>query len=141
MPRRKPNIEIANYGRYTTWNKKSRELPKLIKYTTTIPAVDGYEFGITINVDNLKGKVLDFIIKHPELKREDGSLMPQFKGELYVNTNHTQFFVGDGIWLPIDDKIGEWEIVIMYQRKVAVSKKFEIVHPELNADTNLTETS
>lgn len=131
MPRRKPEISIANYGWYSKWDKRSRNLPKLIKYTTTIEAVDGNEFGIVLNVDNLKGKVLDFIIKHPPLLDDDGNLLPFFKGKLYVKTNHTQFFVGDGIWLPIDDKIGEWEVVILYDNKVAVSKKFNIVEASI----------
>lgn len=127
MPKKKPEITIANYGQYTTWNKKSREMPKLIKYTDTIEAFEGNEFGIIINVDYCKGKVLDFTIKHPPIVNEEGNLMPQFKGELYVNSIHTQFFVGDGIWLPIHDKIGEWEVIIYLDGKKAVSKKFNIV--------------
>jgi len=127
MPRRKPNIEIANYGRYTAWNKTSREMPKLLKYTSTIEAVDGNEFGVIINVDNLKGEILGFIIKHPPIRNKNGNLLPQFKGELHVNSNHTQFFVGDGIWLPIEDKIGEWEVIILHKNKQVVSKKFNIV--------------
>lgn len=127
MPRRKPNIEIANYGKYTAWNKTSREMPKLLKYTTTIEAVEGNEFGIIINVDNLKGEILEFIIKHPPIKNEQGNLLPQFKGNLYVNSNHTQFFIGDGIWLPVDDKIGVWEVLILYNNKQVVSKAFNIV--------------
>lgn len=130
MPRRIPKISIANYGRYSTWDKRSRELPKLIKYTSTIEAVDGNEFGIIIDVDNLKGKVLNFIIKHPPILDDDGNLLPYFKGDLHVKTNHTQFFVGDGIWLPIENKLGEWEVVILYEKKEVVSQKFMIVAPK-----------
>ena len=127
MPNRKPEITIANYGRYTTWNKKSREMPKLLQYTNTIEAIEGHEFGIIINVDNAKGEVLEFIIKHPPIKNDKGYLLPQFKGKLYVNTIHTQFFVGDGIWLPVNDKIGEWEILIYLKERIIVSKKFRII--------------
>lgn len=127
MPRRKPNISIANYGRYSTWDKKSRDLPKLLKYTSEIEAVEGNEFGIIIDVDNMKGKVLNFIIKHPPILNSDGNLLPYFKGVLHVNTNHARFFVGDGIWLPVDDKIGEWEVVILFEGIIKVSKKFNIV--------------
>jgi hypothetical protein len=132
MSKRKINISIANYGRYTTWNKKSKKLPKLLHYTDTIEAIDGNEFGIIINVDNAKGQVLEFIIKHPPLLNPKGNLLPQFKGELYVNTIHTQFFVGDGIWLPLEDKIGEWKIIILLDNKEIVSKKFMIIPAKNN---------
>lgn len=130
MPRRIPKITIANFGKYTTWDRTSNKLPKLLKYTTTVEAVVGNEFGIIIDVDNYKGKVLEFIIKHPPILNTKGNLMPQFKGELFVHSNHTQFFVGDGIWLPINDKVGEWEVIILYEGKKHVSKKFQIVIPE-----------
>jgi len=126
MPRRKPQISIANYGQYTAWNKTSREMPKLIKYTTTIEAVEGNEFGIIINVDFLKGEILNFIIKHPPIKDGKGNFLPQFKGELHVNSVHTQFFIGDGIWLPVEDKIGDWEVIILHNNKKVVSKSFKI---------------
>lgn len=127
MPKRKIKISIANYGEYTTWNKKSRQMPKLLRYTDTIEAIEGNEFGIIINVDHAKGKVLEFIIKHPPLLNPQGNRIPQFKGELYVNSIHTQFFVGDGIWLPLEDKIGEWEVIILLDNKEMVSKKFMII--------------
>ncbi len=129
MPRRIPKISIANYGRYTAWDRTSNKIPKLIKYTNTIEAIEGNEFGIIINVDNLKGGVLDFIIKHPPILNTKGNLMPQFKGELFVHSNHTQFFVGDGIWLPVEDKVGEWEVIILYEGKEKVSMKFQVLIP------------
>lgn len=127
MPKRKPAVSITNYGRYTTWNKTSRELPKLIEYTQIIDAVDGNEFGIVIEVKNLKGKILEFVIKHPPIKNELGNLLPQFKGQLHVRSHNTQFFVGDGIWLPVADKIGEWEVLVYLNGKLCVSKKFNII--------------
>lgn len=130
MPKQKPNITIEKFGRFTTWDKTSREMPRLIKYTTEIEAVDGNEFGIVINVDYLKGEVLEFTIKHPPIKDEKGNLLPQFKGELHVNSKHTQFFVGDGIWLPVEDKIGAWEITIFYKNEKVANKKFDVILPK-----------
>jgi len=127
MPKKKPQVTLANYGRYTTWNKKSREMPKLLEYTDVIHAIEGYEFGIIIEVDFAKGKILEFTINHPPIKDEKGKLLPQFNGELYVNSIHTKFFVGDGIWLPVEDKVGIWEIVIMLDHKKVMSKKFNVV--------------
>ncbi len=130
MPRRKPFIKIFNFGRYTTWNKTSRELPKILEYTQTIEAINGNEFGIIIDVKDAKSKVLDFVIKHPPIKDDNGNLLPQFKGHLFVKTHNTQFFVGDGIWLPVEDKVGAWEVLVYMDGKLEVSKKFEIVKKE-----------
>ncbi len=127
MPRRRPRVSIANYGQYTPWDKNSRKLPKLLKYTDTIEAIDGNEFGVIIDVDDAKGKVLQFSIKHPPLRDDEGNLLPDFRGELFVNTHHMQFFVGDGIWLPVEDKIGLWEVLIWLDDQLVVHKKFSMV--------------
>lgn len=127
MPKKKPQVTLANYGRYTTWNKKSREMPRLLEYTDVIEAIEGSEFGIIIEVDFAKGKILEFTIKHPPIKDEEENLLPHFKGELFVNSIHTKFFVGDGIWLPVDDKIGLWEVIIYLDNTIVISKKFKIV--------------
>lgn len=131
MPRRKPLITMANYGRYTTWNKTSRELPKILEYTNTVEAIEGCEFGVIVDVKDAKGKVLDFMIKHPPIKNEKGNLLPQFKGQLHVKSHNTQFFVGDGLWLPLEDKIGTWEVIISMGDKQWVSKQFNVIAAKL----------
>ena len=126
MPK-KPEFIIDSYGRYTTWNKTSRELPKILEFTDTIKAIEGNEFGITLKVSNGKGIILRFVIEHPPIKDEKDQYLPNFTGEIYVKRNNFECFVGDGIWPPEDEKKGSWKITIKHEKKIIAQKVFKVV--------------
>ena len=66
---------------------------------------------------------------HPELvngtgvKDKTGEIAPSFVGEYQIRNNPFQFFLGDTIWEPIDDKKGTWELVIKIDGKILAQKK------------------
>lgn len=127
MPKIKPKIKIESYGRYSKWNRESRELPKILEFTHTIEATDGNEFGMILKIEGGKGLRLDFCIKHPPFRDANGNVEPDFVGEYYVNTNNYEFFIGDCIWLPLEDKLGTWKVIVNSEGKEIASKKFNVV--------------
>ncbi|MCG8698270.1 MAG: DUF3859 domain-containing protein [Bacteroidales bacterium] len=127
MPKKKPKFIIDSYGRFSTWNKKSRELPKILEFTDTIEAIEGNEFGIRLKVIGAKGIKLTFCINHPPIRDEKGHILPDFTGELYVNSNNFECFVGDGIWLPVNEKKGNWTVTIRHEKEIIASKIFKVV--------------
>ena len=115
MPKPKFTWKIVSYGIYVNWDRDSKDLPDIVKFSETIPARIGVEFGYILNIKKAKGKKLYFCIEHPPFTDEKGDVMPSFSGELYVRTNDWHFFLGDTIWEPVHDKVGEW--VTPYPRR------------------------
>lgn len=127
MAKKKIDIKIKSYGIYTQWDRSSKELPKLRKVTTDIPAELDIEFGYILHIKGGKGTLLEFIIKHPPfIDIKTGNVAPDFVGAHYVNSNDWMFFLGDTIWEPIEDKIGTWEIVVFMDGKEVTNKKFVV---------------
>ena len=129
MARKQPKITIESFGRYSPWNRNSRELPKILEFTTTIEAVDGNEFGMILHITGGKGIRLNYCIKHPYFRDDSGKVEPDFTGEYFVANNDFKFFIGDCIWLPVEDKTGIWEVLVFYEEKMVASQKFEVVLP------------
>lgn len=127
MPRNKPIFEIKSYGLYTAWDRESKALPKIIKHTLEIPAETGVEFGFILSVKKLKGEVLEFRIDHPPFPDETGEIMPPFEGTYFVHSNDFQFFLGDTVWEPIENKRGEWTLTVSYKGKEVARKSFLLV--------------
>lgn len=126
MPKIAPVFSIRSYGLYTAWDRESKTLPKIIKHTLDIPAEVGIEFGYILSVKKAKGEVLDFSIEHPPFCDENGELMPPFVGTYFINSNDFEFFLGDTIWEPVDDKKGIWTLIVSYKGKEVVRKSFNI---------------
>lgn len=124
---KKPEFIIDSYGRYSKWDKQSKMLPKILEFTNEIEAVEGNEFGITLKVKRGKGCVLQFTIDHPPIKDENDKYLPVFTGDIFVNSNDFDCFVGDGIWPPASEKKGTWKITITYNQKIIAKKTFKIV--------------
>ncbi len=129
MPRKKPLIKTESYGRYSAWDRNSRELPQILEFTNIIQAIEGNEFGMILKIEGGKGMKLDYCIKHPPFRDAAGRIEPDFTGEYYVNTNNYSFYLGDCIWLPVEDKTGIWEVSIAYEGKILASQTFEVVLP------------
>jgi len=126
MPKIKPEFTIQSYGLYTAWDRNSKQLPKIIKHTFQIPAEVGVEFGFILSVKKAKGEVLEYCIDHPPFPDDSGEIMPPFEGSYFVNSNDFQFFLGDTVWEPVDDKRGEWILSVRYKEEVIARKTFQL---------------
>ena len=130
MPKKKPQFKIESYGRYSAWKKGSRELPKILEFTDVIKAVEGNEFGMILKITGGRGIRLDYCIKHPPFRDAKGNIEPDFTGEYFVHSNQHEFYLGDCIWLPLEDKTGKWEIIVYFMGKEVARKQFDVVLPE-----------
>ena len=111
---------MHSYGLYDGWNRKSKELPTLVKMTMEIEALLEIEFGYILHIRNAHNSKITFRIEHPPFKGDDGEIAPAFEGELYVKTNDFRFFLGDTVWAPLKDKRGAWRLMVwLGGRKVA----------------------
>lgn len=108
MAKKTVSTELYSYGIYSRWERASKALPKLLEITTNIPISEDVEFGYVLKIKGAKGKKLRFRIDHPPFRNEQGQKEPPFTGEYYINSNSYDFFLGDTVWEPFNDKAGEW---------------------------------
>ena len=127
MAKRSSIIEMVSYGVYTTWDSKSKELPKIKDFTTQVYADIDVEFGFIVNIKKAKGQKIRYCIHHPNITNEDGEALDPFDGEEHVNSNDWDFYLGDTIWLPIENKLGAWRMEIELQGRVVAEKTFNLV--------------
>lgn len=127
MPKRKPEVRMKSYGIYTQWNSDTKELPRILKFTTTVEATIDVEFGFVVNIKGAKNRELDFCIDHPGILDADGNPRPPFDGTVYVKTNDWNFYLGDTVWPPIDDKIGTWKMTLDLDG-IQIAEKSFVVH-------------
>lgn len=126
MAKRRPTFKIYSYGEYSKWDRESREIPKILDFTTEIEASIGTEFGYVLHIKNGKGESVQFRIDHPPFLDEKGQVTPPFTGEQFIRTNDFEFYLGDCIWEPLEDKKGKWELTTWYQGKIVASKVFNL---------------
>lgn len=124
MPKRKVQYQIISYGEYTKWNRDSKELPRIIAFKTRMKADIDKEFGMILNIKGARGKSLEYRIKHPPFKDKNGHIEPDFTGVYQIPGNDFNFFIGDCIWEPIDDKIGNWTVSVKFEGKLIAEKTF-----------------
>ncbi len=127
MANKQIKIEIYTYGEYTAWVKESNELPKIRNITDKIEAVVGTEFGYVLRILKEKGQKLQYKVEHPPFCDENGKLTPDFTGYFYVNSNNYQFFLGDCIWEPIEDKLGKWRFITYLDNKIVADKTLNLI--------------
>ncbi|WP_258104682.1 DUF3859 domain-containing protein [Marinoscillum sp. MHG1-6] len=120
-------IDIVSYGLYTEWDRESSDLPKFIELTQVVEAAIGIEFGMIVEIRKARGRYLDFLIEHPPFYNDGGELEPSFRDTFRVKHNPFQFFLGDTVWEPIEDKKGDWTLSILDGEEVLVSKEFRVV--------------
>lgn len=133
MSKLKHQVEIASYGIYESWQEKSKKLPKVKDFSTDVPAEIDVEFGMVVNFKKAKGEKIRYCIYHPDIPNEDGEIMPPFDGEEYVGNNNWDFYLGDTIWAPIENKLGDWRMTIELKGKVVAEKTFNLY---LEAENN-----
>ena len=83
MSKRKPEFRIYSYGEYTPWNRESRDIPKILDFSTEIDAAIGTEFGYVLQIKNGKGEKLEFKIDHPPFKNENGESASFYRRAVY----------------------------------------------------------
>jgi len=126
MPKRKPEIRIRSYGIYDRWDSDSKELPRIAEFTTRVPAEIDIEFGFVVNIKRAKNQELDYCIYHPGILDADGKRRAPFDGTVYVRSNDWDFYLGDTIWEPIADKLGNWRMTLELEGKAIADKTFEV---------------
>ncbi|MCP4941594.1 MAG: DUF3859 domain-containing protein [Planctomycetaceae bacterium] len=127
MAKRKPKIRMRTYGIYTQWESDSRTLPKISEVTTKVNAVVDVEFGFIVNVTGGKNQELYYCIDHPGILDDQGKRRPPFDGVVYIKKNDWDFYLGDTIWKPIHDKLGNWHMWLELDGKVVAEKTFELL--------------
>jgi len=126
MAKKKPLVKMQTYGIHSKWDAKSKALPKVLEFTTNIPAVIDIEFGFIVNVKNARGKKAFYCINHPNVHNKLGEACEAFTGNVHITNNDWSFYLGDTIWAPIDDKCGPWHMTIELDGKVIADKMFNV---------------
>ncbi|HKK82031.1 MAG TPA: DUF3859 domain-containing protein [Prolixibacteraceae bacterium] len=127
MPKRKIEIELYSYGEYQPWDRESRDIPKLLDITDVVEADIGTEFGYVLHIKKAKGKRIDFRIDHPPFKDEEGKVRPPFTGQVFINSNQYEFFLGDCVWEPLDDKLGVWTMTTKIEGEIVAKKSLRLI--------------
>lgn len=127
MPKQIPKIEMLSYGLYQNWEKNSKAMPDFIRFTTEIPCELDIEFGYVLNIKKAKGQKLTYSMIHPSFKDKSGNISPTFEGDMYINSNDWDFYLGDTIWEPVSDKNGTWQLITFLDGKVIADKSFELI--------------
>ena len=126
MAKQKPEISMSSYGIYTQWQADSKHLPKVVKFTHDIPAELDIEFGFIVNIKRAKNQKLYYSIEHPSIPDTAGNIMPPFDGTVYIKNNNWDFFLGDTIWAPIENKVGNWRLYLTLNNQIIAEKIFNI---------------
>ena len=126
MPKKKIDVDFYSYGIYDGGVSATKSIPKIKKFTTAIPAVLDIEFGMVVKISSAKGKRLDYCIDHPPFKDKRGNVEPSFTGSVFIKNNSYDFYIGDTIWEPIDDKCGTWTLSCSIDGKQIAKKSFTI---------------
>ncbi|MFP4354480.1 MAG: DUF3859 domain-containing protein [Phycisphaerae bacterium] len=129
MAKKNPDIRMVSFGRYTPFQKGSKEMPRILEFTTRIPGQIGTEFGYILKIRKARGMMLTFRIDHPPFLNEQGDLTPPFDGEMFVDANDYDFFLGDAVWAPAEDKQGDWTLTTWLDGEQIAEKRFTIVDP------------
>ena len=126
MARRRIKVAVESWGIYRHWDSESKELPRVAEFTLRVPALIGIEFGFVVSIVGAKNQKLYYCIDHPGILDADGQRRPPFDGHVYVKTNDWNFYLGDTIWEPVDDKLGEWRMWLELDGVVQAQKTFEV---------------
>ncbi|WP_426369188.1 DUF3859 domain-containing protein [Pseudocolwellia sp. HL-MZ7] len=129
MAKTKIQHTIISFGIYDKWDQSDKELPKVIEFTLNVSAKTDIEFGFIINIKKGKGKKITYCIYHPNIPDDNGEVMPPFTGDVYIKDNNWHFYLGDTLWEPLENKIGDWRMTIECDEKIIADKTFFINEP------------
>lgn len=123
---KKPQVRIRSFGIYNNWDSDSKELPRIQEFTTRVKAVLDVEFGFVVNIKGAKNQELTYCIYHPDIPDDEGQVRAPFDGVVYVKTNDWDFYLGDTIWLPVENKLGAWRMTLVLGEQLIADKTFEL---------------
>ena len=118
---------VRTFGIYERFDNDSEDLPRFLERCAKIPCRVDIEFGYVLHITGGKGKKLSFVIDHPPFKDEAGNVRPPFTGDVYIDSNDYRFFLGDTVWLPLEDKLGAWTLTTYCGGKVLAQKTLKVV--------------
>ena len=52
--------------------------------------------------------------------------MPPFDGEEYIRSNDWDFYLGDTLWEPLENKVGDWRMTLELDGKIIADKTFTV---------------
>lgn len=128
MSKLKADVSILQSGIFSQWNSESDELPKFLTATVHVPAELDIEFGFVTRIRKAKNQRLHYCIYHPDILDSNGNTQAPFEGEVYIKENDWKFYLGDCIWAPVSNKVGNWRMTLTLNNKVIADKTFK-VHP------------
>lgn len=124
---KKFKYKIKSYGIYDKFDNASKDLPRFLERTLTIPCKLDIEFGYVLHITGGKGKKIYFEIDHPPFNNDHGEIAPPFTGEVYITSNDYRFFLGDTVWEPIEDKLGPWHLKTFCDDKQIACKTLTLI--------------
>jgi len=127
MAKPKAHCKLVSYGIYDGWDRGSKSLPQITDFRREVPARIGIEFGYILNFKKAKGKLLSYCIEHPPFLDKHGEVAAPFAGEEYVRTNDWNFYLGDTVWEPAEDKIGTWRLITELEGRTVADETFSLV--------------
>lgn len=122
MAKKELKATVINYGEYKIWNRTSKELPELIKISDSVKGKLNAEFGMIVQITGGKGETIAYTVEHPPFRNEKGNIEEPFIGEYFINSNDFKFYLGDSIWEPLYDKVGNWTFSVKYKNKIIAKK-------------------
>jgi hypothetical protein len=60
--------------------------------------------------------------------------MLPFEGIVYIKDNDWSFYLGDTVWEPIEDKIGDWRMTLSLAGKVIADKTFNLINEKTKTE-------
>ena len=121
---------VRTFGIYERFDHDDKELPRFLERTVNIPCRVDIEFGYILHITGGKGKKLSFVIDHPPFLDESGNVRGPFTGDVYISSNDYKFFLGDTLWLPLEDKLGAWTFATYCDSKILAEKTLKVVTEE-----------
>lgn len=126
-------VEIVIYGIYLKWDVDDKVLFKIKIFINYILLELDIEFGFIVNIKCVKNSKVCYCIYYFDILDEDGIFMLFFDGEEYVCFNNWDFYLGDMLWELLENKVGDWCMMLEFEGKIIVDKIF-IVEDDLFYD-------
>lgn len=80
---------------------------------------------IVTSIKGAKNQRLTQVTSHPGILDAVGQPRDSFTGEVYVRTQDWNFYLGDTIRQPIEDKVGRWHLWLELQGERIAEKAFD----------------
>lgn len=132
VAKHKIKVTVESFGIYGDWQSSTKKMPKILETTTLIPAQIDIEFGLTISVLNAKGNTIKWCIDHPKITDKKGRQMAPFEGDEYIRNNKWSFYLGDTLWAPLEDKVGDWHMYLMIDDELVAEKTFRVTLEDID---------